>query len=102
QAEDGIRDLIVNGVQTCALPIYEGDVLAGGQAGNEVVELEDEADMLAAIASQERIIFRAQVMMLIAHAAGRRHIQPAENVQERRFAAARGAKQDDELAVEEI
>src|SRR2546421_6009667 len=23
QAEDGIRDLIVTGVQTCALPIYE-------------------------------------------------------------------------------
>src|SRR5206468_5546767 len=24
QAEDGIRDLIVTGVQTCALPIWEG------------------------------------------------------------------------------
>src|SRR2546428_499650 len=24
QAEDGIRDLIVTGVQTCALPIYRG------------------------------------------------------------------------------
>src|SRR2546430_5943154 len=24
QAEDGIRDLTVTGVQTCALPIYEG------------------------------------------------------------------------------
>src|SRR5216683_6901406 len=24
QAEDGIRDLIVTGVQTCALPIFEG------------------------------------------------------------------------------
>src|SRR5206468_9858164 len=28
QAEDGIRDLIVTGVQTCALPIFE-DALAG-------------------------------------------------------------------------
>src|SRR5206468_8058801 len=26
QAEDGIRDLIVTGVQTCALPIYRQDV----------------------------------------------------------------------------
>src|SRR5216683_6738320 len=26
QAEDGIRDLIVTGVQTCALPIFIGDV----------------------------------------------------------------------------
>src|SRR5256886_15229210 len=25
QAEDGIRDLTVTGVQTCALPIYRGD-----------------------------------------------------------------------------
>src|SRR2546430_10125399 len=27
QAEDGIRDLTVTGVQTCALPIYDGTVL---------------------------------------------------------------------------
>src|SRR5690349_22740593 len=27
QAEDGIRDLYVTGVQTCALPIWFGDVL---------------------------------------------------------------------------
>src|SRR2546430_12731252 len=29
QAEDGIRDLTVTGVQTCALPIYPGDVGRG-------------------------------------------------------------------------
>src|SRR2546430_11124745 len=29
QAEDGIRDLTVTGVQTCALPIFE--IAAGGQ-----------------------------------------------------------------------
>src|SRR2546421_1632777 len=28
QAEDGIRDLIVTGVQTCALPIWEDFVIA--------------------------------------------------------------------------
>src|SRR2546421_6566513 len=28
QAEDGIRDLIVTGVQTCALPIYPGGHVA--------------------------------------------------------------------------
>src|SRR2546425_1316328 len=26
QAEDGIRDKLVTGVQTCALPIYTGDI----------------------------------------------------------------------------
>src|SRR5206468_8380480 len=30
QAEDGIRDLIVTGVQTCALPIYIEKHLANG------------------------------------------------------------------------
>src|SRR5206468_7217585 len=40
QAEDGIRDLIVTGVQTCALPIFaHGDALA------ELVEL---AELLGA------------------------------------------------------
>src|SRR2546430_9978073 len=29
QAEDGIRDLTVTGVQTCALPIFEGTFLDG-------------------------------------------------------------------------
>src|SRR5256886_10345784 len=32
QAEDGIRDLTVTGVQTCALPIFQGDRRADGEA----------------------------------------------------------------------
>src|SRR5690349_23754058 len=32
QAEDGIRDLYVTGVQTCALPISLGGALSGGEA----------------------------------------------------------------------
>src|SRR3712207_8865898 len=38
QAEDGIRDIGVTGVQTCALPIFAGDVgeaVAGGVAEAE-------------------------------------------------------------------
>src|SRR3989440_9573292 len=38
QAEDGIRDLIVTGVQTCALPIlarYEGDGRDSGKLAYE-------------------------------------------------------------------
>src|SRR3989475_3082443 len=34
QAEDGIRDLTVTGVQTCALPIYEGTIFL-----DEIAEL---------------------------------------------------------------
>src|SRR5205085_7416828 len=32
QAEDGIRDLTVTGVQTCALPIYDGRVTGAAAA----------------------------------------------------------------------
>src|SRR5690349_22913633 len=38
QAEDGIRDLYVTGVQTCALPISDEDVGAGlGEALDELL-----------------------------------------------------------------
>src|SRR2546425_5634280 len=33
KAEDGIRDKLVTGVQTCALPIYELERRGGGRAG---------------------------------------------------------------------
>src|SRR2546422_2487987 len=33
QAEDGIRDVAVTGVQTCALPIYHGQRAAPGVVG---------------------------------------------------------------------
>src|SRR5206468_8276606 len=39
QAEDGIRDLIVTGVQTCALPIL---IIAAATPSNEPVELAGE------------------------------------------------------------
>src|SRR2546421_4449644 len=37
QAEDGIRDLIVTGVQTCALPIYL-TILSGRYSARDLVE----------------------------------------------------------------
>src|SRR5205823_11760586 len=40
QAEDGIRDKLVTGVQTCALPISQGSVVTGchpGQAPPDLV-----------------------------------------------------------------
>src|SRR5207249_6256908 len=45
QAEDGIRDRNVTGVQTCALPIYTGDCLLQRWAG---IETADTAGTLAA------------------------------------------------------
>src|SRR5206468_5770274 len=40
QAEDGIRDLIVTGVQTCALPIF-GPELSGEGGGGQGPGLDD-------------------------------------------------------------
>src|SRR5256886_3546332 len=40
QAEDGIRDLTVTGVQTCALPISDGHVLVAVQAALVARELQ--------------------------------------------------------------
>src|SRR5256886_9510339 len=46
QAEDGIRDLTVTGVQTCALPISVGDdrQLPGARGRTEPVQLPAQAD----------------------------------------------------------
>src|SRR5256884_6358040 len=40
QAEDGIRDVAVTGVQTCALPIYPGKLKLRGQIAEKDVEAE--------------------------------------------------------------
>src|SRR5687768_18179987 len=50
QAEDGIRDVAVTGVQTCALPIFEhGADAAGVHAADEVV-----ADAQGAVLHEHR------------------------------------------------
>src|SRR2546430_13848913 len=41
QAEDGIRDLTVTGVQTCALPIYRRDT--GAEVAHKVRKAPDES-----------------------------------------------------------
>src|SRR2546430_10407741 len=46
QAEDGIRDLTVTGVQTCALPIWRR-ALAGGDAGDRRLAGEPNSDPAA-------------------------------------------------------
>src|SRR5207249_6127896 len=50
QAEDGIRDRNVTGVQTCALPISEGE----GQAGRKEEESDEAASPLAPLSTAPR------------------------------------------------
>src|SRR5437762_11653579 len=49
QAEDGIRDTSVTGVQTCALPISEGGDVIGA---NEAVSRQDALRMMTSMAAR--------------------------------------------------
>src|SRR5688572_31060872 len=63
QAEDGIRDLTVTGVQTCALPICaRDDVLVAAALG---LFLSDDA--LLELPVDERVILRQLLRLTIAH-----------------------------------
>src|SRR2546425_4447813 len=58
QAEDGIRDKLVTGVQTCALPIYKGvDALRPGEA----ISIED----LDGCAARERVSVKPGDIVLV-------------------------------------
>src|SRR5260221_10750609 len=46
QAEDGIRDHCVTGVQTCALPIYPAFVREGADTEQSVLRLQRDVDTL--------------------------------------------------------
>src|SRR2546430_4587049 len=63
QAEDGIRDLTVTGVQTCALPISDHGGEAGGEpaAGGIVPDDPDalEAALRAAVAGSDIVVVSA-------------------------------------------
>src|SRR6266550_7403974 len=51
QAEDGIRDVAVTGVQTCALPIFAGDGAAGGDTDFQNLEGEREGGVFLPVDS---------------------------------------------------
>ncbi len=80
----------------------ERDVLARGEARDQVVELEDEADVLAPVARERGLVGEREIVIAVVHVAAGRHVEPAEDVEQRRFAAARRAEQHDELALVEV
>src|SRR2546430_5502536 len=55
QAEDGIRDLTVTGVQTCALPIFHDTINGLARAGAEVLHQEIAPVHVSGHANQEEI-----------------------------------------------
>ena len=71
---------------------HQRDVLARGQARDQVVELEHEADVLAPVAREPGLVARGQLAVVEPDVAGGRRVEPAEDVQQRRLAAARRAR----------
>src|SRR2546430_13712417 len=55
QAEDGIRDLTVTGVQTCALPIFAELADQGAAAMLGLVAVDDDAESLDGVAVDEDV-----------------------------------------------
>src|SRR2546429_3740781 len=59
QAEDGIRDVAVTGVQTCALPIYLRRPRIRRSCTKRSISLSVQADgVLAAISERSQFVFR--------------------------------------------
>ena len=81
---------------------HERNVLPSGEARDEIVELEDEPDVLAAVLREGAIVRGDEVVIAKPDHAARGRVEAAENVQQRRFAAARRTENDDELALEEV
>src|SRR6185436_3354808 len=73
-------------------------VLQRAQRRQQVEELEDEADLVAADAGQLVVAEAGERLAVDAHLAGGRAIEPADQVQQRRFAGARRSNDRDHLA----
>ena len=68
------------------------------QTGNEIVKLKHEADVLAPVARQGRVVEFGELLAAIEDRAARGHIQTAQNIEQRALAAAGRTEQHDELA----
>src|SRR2546422_8214443 len=83
QAEDGIRDVAVTGVQTCALPIYPAGLLGPGRradaAGDrELVRVFPLRPLDAARLRPDRLVRRADPSPVAHH--GNARLEPARGV----------------------
>ena len=74
------------------------DVLADGEVGHQIVKLEDETELAAAILAELLFGKRGECFVAHAHRAAIGRLQAADDVQKRRLARARRAKQHAYLA----
>ena len=76
----------------------QGDVFAGGKARNQVVELKDKADGVAAVLREGRLVGCAQIPAAVKQRARSGRVEPPNVVEQGGLAAAGRAEQDDEFA----
>jgi hypothetical protein len=76
----------------------QGDVVREAERRQQVEELKHEADALPSQSRQLIVGQRGEIVSFECDAASRRTIHRAAQVQERRFAAARGSHESDEIA----
>src|SRR5205823_11823834 len=80
QAEDGIRDKLVTGVQTCALPIYEDVEIAPPRVMRHVVDARADTPESVVVARDQRRHCRGMLALL---ADGRAVLAVAGDVEDR-------------------
>ena len=78
--------------------VHQCDVFEHGEARDQIVELEHEADMLAPVARQLGLAGVDEIMVAPHSLAGGRCVEPAENIEQRRFAGAGWPQQHHEFA----
>src|SRR5690348_17276426 len=78
------------------------DVLQHGQARDEVVELEDETDVFAAIAGQRSLTGANQVVVAEPRLTARRRIETTQDVEQGRLAATGWAEKNKEFALVDL
>ncbi|MNN32835.1 hypothetical protein D3C81_1465670 [compost metagenome] len=80
----------------------ESDVFQRSKTRDQVIELEDKADMLASVAGQARIVGVGKVVIAVHHRPDAGPVQAAEDIEQRRLPASRCTQQDHELATVQV
>src|SRR5579859_5161207 len=99
EAEHLCDNVEAMGIEAVAMNILsDGDIALGGQRGEEIKALKDEADLAAAELGALGVAHFGQIVAVNKHSAFRSLCQPADDVEQRRLAAARWAHHRDRFA----
>lgn len=81
---------------------YQFDVFQSGKTRDEVVKLKDKPYVFSSESRQFGIVSSCKNMVAISHRPLGRHVKTAQNIQQRRFSATRGAQKYCKLATVKV